>query len=95
MVHLVYLDDKEKELEKIKNKEKTMMIRSAAGRKIPHSRVHEGEVLYFMKKGSFTVTHKAIVSHVENYVKLSEEDIQSVLEKNQPKLNLSKKQQVP
>lgn len=93
MVHLVYLDNKEKELEKIQNKEKTMLIRSAAGRKIPHSRVYKGEVLYFMEKGSFSVTHKAIVSHVENYVKLSEEEITSVLEKNQKKLNLSKKQQ--
>ena len=93
MVHLVYLDNKEKELEKILNKEKTMIIRSAAGRKIPHSRVHKGEVLYFMEKGSSTVTHKALVSHVENYVKLSEEEITSVLEINKEKLNLSKKQQ--
>jgi len=92
MVHLVYLDEKEKELEKILNNEKTMILRSAAGRKIPHSRVHEGETLYFMEKGSFKIHLKATVSHVENYVKLSDEEIKKVLETNQAKLNLSTKQ---
>ena len=43
MVHLVYCDDKEKVLEKILDGSKTMIIRAAAGRKIPHSRVFEGE----------------------------------------------------
>lgn len=50
MVHLVYCDDKEKVLEKILDGSKTMIIRAAAGRKIPHSRVFVGEQLYFMKK---------------------------------------------
>ena len=45
MVHLVYCDDKEKVLEKILEGSKTMIIRAAAGRKIPHSRVFEGEIL--------------------------------------------------
>ena len=48
MIHLVYCDDKEKVLEKILSGEKTMIVRGAAGRKIPHSRVFEGETLYFM-----------------------------------------------
>ena len=52
MVHLVYCDNKEKVLEKIKDGTKTMIVRGAAGRKIPHSRVFQGEVLYFMKKGT-------------------------------------------
>ena len=51
MEHLVYCDDKEKVLEKIMDGTKTMVVRGAAGRKIPHSRVFEGEKLYFMKKG--------------------------------------------
>lgn len=38
MVHLVYCDDKTKELNKIIEGSKTMVIRGA-GRKIPHSRV--------------------------------------------------------
>ena len=92
MVHLVYCDDKEKVLEKILSGEKTMVVRGAAGRKLPHSRVFEGETLYFMKKGSFKISAKAVVTHVENFVKLSDEDIDSVLEENQGKLALSDKQ---
>lgn len=60
MVHLVYCDDKEMVLEKILNGSKTMIIRGASGRKIPHSRVFQGEVLYFMKKepGKFLLRQK-------------------------------------
>lgn len=92
MIHLVYCDDKEKVLEKILNGEKTMIVRGAAGRKIPHSRVFEGEVLYFMKKGSKKITAKAVVSDVQNPVKLTAEEIIQTLEKNQSRLNLSDKQ---
>lgn len=93
MVHLVYCDDKEKVLEKILDRSKTMIIRAAAGRKIPHSRVFVGETLYFMKKGSAKISATATVKAVQNFVKLSEEEITTILTENQDKLNLSKKQQ--
>lgn len=93
MVHVVYCDEKEKVLEKILDGSKTMLIRAAAGRKIPHSRVFEGESLYFMKKGTGEISATARVQAVSNFVKLSEEEIYETLEKNQGKLNLSKKQQ--
>ena len=93
MVHLVYCDDKEKVLEKIMDGSKTMIIRAAAGRKIPHSRVFEGEILYFMKKGTGKITAMGVVKEVQNYVKLTEEQMNEVLQENQSKLNLSKKQQ--
>jgi len=92
MIHLVYCDDKEKVLEKILAGKKTMIVRGAAGRKIPHSRVFEGETLYFMKKGSKKISAKAVVSDVQNLMKLTDSEIIDVLEKNQPKLNLSDKQ---
>ncbi|EGD48074.1 hypothetical protein Cpap_2761 [Ruminiclostridium papyrosolvens DSM 2782] len=92
MVHLVYCDDKEKVLDKILNGFKTMVVRGAAGRKIPHSRVFEGETLYFMQKGSARISAKATVKSVHNLVKLSEEEIVKTLEDNQEKLNLSQKQ---
>lgn len=92
MVHLVYCDDKEKVLEKILDGSKTMVVRGAAGRKIPHSRVLEGETLYFMKKGTAQISTTAVVKSVKNYVKLSEEQIVKALEDNQNKLNLSEKQ---
>lgn len=96
MVHLVYCDNAgkngEKVLDKIMAGTKTMIVRGAAGRKIPHSRVFEGERLYFMEKGSAEVTATAIVKEVQNYVKLSDEEITKILADNQSKLNLSDKQ---
>ena len=97
MVHIVYTDNTgkkgEKVLDKIISLEKTMVIRSAAGRKIPHSRVFEGEKLYFMEKGSLKISAMAVVKHVENFVKLNEEEINTVFKKNEKALNLTEKQQ--
>ncbi|MBE5961275.1 MAG: hypothetical protein E7256_07800 [Lachnospiraceae bacterium] len=96
MVHLVYCDNAgkkgERVLDKIMDGTKTMVIRGAAGRKIPHSRVFEGETLFFLEKGTTQICAKATVTSVHNYVKLSEEEITNILDENQPKLNLSEKQ---
>lgn len=96
MVHLVYCDNTgkkgEKVLDKILQGTKTMVVRGAAGRKIPHSRVLAGEELYFMEKGSGKITVKAKVRDVKNYVKLSDDEITDILEENQGMLNLSDKQ---
>lgn len=96
MVHLVYCDNAgkkgDKVLDKILNGTKTMVIRGAAGRKIPHSRVFEGDSLYFMEKGSGQISATATVSSVQNYVKLTEDEINKILEENQEKLNLTQKQ---
>lgn len=96
MVHLVYCDNVgkkgERVLDKILSGTKTMIVRGAAGRKIPHSRVFEGERLYFIEKGSSWITASAVVKAVQNHVKLSEEEITEILEENQPKLNLTEKQ---
>ncbi|MEG0277073.1 MAG: hypothetical protein RR630_08580 [Coprobacillus sp.] len=98
MEHLVYCDNVGKQGEKVIDKiimgNKTMIVRGAAGRKIPHSRVFVGETLYFMEKGSAMITAKATVKDVKNYVKLTEEEINSTLEENQEKLFLSDKQKV-
>ena len=98
MVHLVYCDNAgkkgEKVLDKILSGQKTMVVRGAAGRKIPHSRVNVGETLYFMEKGTALITAKATVTHVENYVKLTDDEITKILQENQNKLNLSEKQKM-
>lgn len=98
MVHLVYCDNTGKQgervLDKILNGTKTMVVRGAAGRKIPHSRVYNDEILYFMEKGTGLITAKAVVSNVENYVKLNPDEIKDTLERNQNKLSLTPKQQV-
>lgn len=96
MVHLVYCDNAGKKGERVLDKimvgTKCMVVRGAAGRKIPHSRVFPEETLYFMEKGSMKITAKAEVKDVKNYVKLTDEEIIEVMEENQPKLNLSEKQ---
>ena len=96
MVHLVYCDNTgkkgEKELDRILAGTKTMVVRGAAGRKIPHSRVFAGECLYFMEKGSALITAAAAVKEVQNFAKLSDREITQVLADNQGKLNLSEKQ---
>lgn len=98
MVHLVYCDNTGKKGEKVLDKilagTKAMVVCGAAGRKIPHSRVFEGERLYFMEKGSSLITTTAIVKSVKNYVKLSDEDITKTLDDHQCMLNLSDKQRI-
>lgn len=69
-----------------------MVVRGAAGRKFPHSRVNEGEILYFIQKGTKKISAEAIVTHVENYVKLTDEQAINILKHNQSKLNLTDKQ---
>lgn len=96
MVHLVYCDNAGKQgdrvLDRILAGRKTMVARSAAGRKIPHSRVFPGESLYFMEKGSLKVSAQAVATNVENYVKLSEDEINQLFDKNADKLALTDKQ---
>lgn len=98
MVHLVYCDNTgkkgERVLDKIISKKKTMVVRGAAGRKIPHSRVQAGETLYFMEKGTSLIGVKATVKDVQDYAKLTDEQITQVLSDHQSKLNLTEKQKV-
>jgi len=96
MVHLVYCDNAgkkgERVLDKILSGQKTMIIRSASGRKIPHGRVFQGETLYFMEKGTAQVAAKATVVSVQNYVKLTDEEIDKVFAENEEKLALTDRQ---
>lgn len=96
MVHLVYCDNTgkkgEKVLDKILSGTKTMIVRGAAGRKIPHSRVFDGELLYFMEKGTAQISAKAVVKSVQNHVKLSEDEIVEKL--SDSRLALTDKQKV-
>lgn len=98
MVHLVYCDNAgksgERVLDKILSKTKTMIVRGAAGRKIPHSRVSENEILYFMEKGTSLISAVTVVKSVKNYVKLTEDEIVKVFDDNQSQLNLTEKQKL-
>lgn len=96
MVHLVYCDNAgkrgEKPLDKILAGAKTMVVRGTAGRKIPHSRVFAGETLYFMEKGTAMVAASAVVTEVQNHVKLTDAQIDAILLQNAAQLNLTEKQ---
>jgi hypothetical protein len=90
MDHVVYLDTKAKELDKIGSGEKTMIIRGATGRKMPYGRVNAGDVLYLIENdGSGLVRGKCKVRSVLNSDKLTTEASGNLVDENQAKLQLT------
>lgn len=93
MDHVVYLDAKEKELDRLLSGEKTMIIRGATGRKLPHGRVHTGEVLWFIENsGDGLVRCRATVKRVLNSEKLNEQESHQLISDHQGMLCLSPNQ---
>lgn len=93
MDHVVYLDAKAKELENLINGSKSMIIRGAEGRKLPHGRVNEGDVLYFItNNGEGKVKACGVVNSVYNSEKLSVEESFELIISHQDKLQLPDKQ---
>jgi len=90
MDHVVYVDAKEKELEKILAGTQRMVVRGAAGRKLPYGRVNPGDCLFFIRNnGEGLVRARAVVSSVLNSTKLNEEESHQLIEENQADLQLS------
>ncbi len=90
MDHIAYCDKKAKELEKLFNGSKTMLIRGAAGRKIPYGRVNEGEKVYLVENdGSCEIKASAIVKSVFNSEKMTKEESEKLIHENMDKLNLT------
>lgn len=50
MDHVVYLDTEGREIEKLINDEKSMIIRGATGRKFPYERVFVGDMIFYINK---------------------------------------------
>ena len=74
MDHVVYLDAKAKEIAKILSRGKTMIIRGAAGRKLPYGRVNENDTLYLIENDSSRlVKGRAVVKSVFNSEKMGKE----------------------
>ena len=88
MIHIVICDNKEKELEKIINKERTVLLRGGASRRIPHSRIFINDDLYFVKKGENVSYYHAVVINSDFYSKLTNEEIEDIFEKYKNELNL-------
>ena len=93
MDHVVYLDTKADELSKILAGEKTMLIRGAAGRKLPYGRVNSSDFLYLIENdGSGLVKAKVRVKSVLNSEKMDKDTSISLVEKYQPQLHLTTRQ---
>lgn len=92
--HLVYLNDKAKELEKLINKEKTMIIRGAVGKKVPlGGRAKVDDIVYFVETGGdMLITHRGIISKVIETEKMTKEESVAFVDKYEKELNLSKDQ---
>jgi hypothetical protein len=70
-----------------------MIIRGASGRKLPHGRVNEGDILYFINNnGEGEVKAMGIVRSVLNSDRLSIEESYETIIRNQDKLQLPDKQ---
>lgn len=94
MDHVVYLDAKAKEMEKINRGVKTFIIRGATGRKMPYNKVFEGDTLYFINDNAEgSVTAKATVASVFNSPKMEKEASAELVEKYKDGLRLSATQE--
>jgi len=93
MDHVVYLDAQAKELENLLSGSKTMIIRGATGRKLPHGRVEAGDMLYFINNNAEGIVRaKGKVKSAFHSEKMTEDESNALVKKNQPKLSLTEKQ---
>lgn len=90
MDYIVYLDARAKELENLENGNKTMIMRGAMGRKLPHGRVHVSDILYFTENnGEGLIKGKARVKSVFFSEKLTKEESEKMVTENQSNLRLN------
>lgn len=81
MDHIVYCDKKAKELARLLTGEQTMVIRGAAGRKLPHGRVAVDDTVYLLENDSNGIIRaKGTVSYVFHSDKLSLEESEKIIE---------------
>jgi len=93
MNHLIYLNTKSGELEKILSGIKTMIIKDLGNAQQTSFSVNPGDSLYFMRdKEETTLRVKAAVVKVTSPEFNSDEDLSPALKEMQPKLQLTEKQ---
>lgn len=92
--HLVYLDNKAKELEKLLTNKKTMIIRGAAAKKSPlGGRAKENDLAYFVEKGGdMIVSHRGVITEVIEKYKMTPEESEHFIKEYETELNLSEEQ---
>ena len=80
MDHIVYVDAKAGELSEILAGNKKMIIRGAAGRKMPYGRVDGNDTLYLIENdGSGLVRAKAKALSVLNSEKMTKDESKSLV----------------
>ena len=90
MEHLAYCDTKAKELLNLLNGTKTMLIRGAAGRKIPHGKVQAGETVYLIENnGDGLIKAKGVVKNVFHSDKLTAEESERLIADYADRLQLT------
>ena len=90
MQHIVYLDAKASELEKLLSGEKTLLIRSSSDRQVPSEKVEVGDMLFFLRNnGEGLIRAKAKVTSVFFSEKLTRLKSLELVEENQDKLQLT------
>lgn len=93
MDHIVYLDARAGEAEKLLSGEKTMIIRGAAGRKMPYGRVFENDTLYFVNNNADGLIRWAgEVKSVFNSEKMDPESSVKLINEKMEMLRLSSQQ---
>ena len=87
------LDLKANELENILSGKKTMIIRGAAGRKMPYGRVNIGDILYLLENdGTREIKAKVEVNFVFNSEKMDSDDSTALVDEYQDRLLLTSAQ---
>jgi len=90
MDHVVYVDARAGELEKMLAGIKIMLVRGAAGRKLPHGRVQPGDRLFFIQNnGEGRVRASSVVTMVFQSPKLSPAESCQIIFANQDSLQLT------
>jgi len=93
MDHVVYVDAKSNELSEILKGKKAMIIRGAAGRKMPYGRVSKNDILYLIENdGSGLVKAQTKVLSVFNSEKMTKEESNLLVKEHQDKLQLTSSQ---
>jgi hypothetical protein len=93
MDHVVYVDAKAGELKKLLEGKKSMLIRGAAGRKMPYGRVNVDDTLYLVENdGSGLIKASAVVCFVLNSEKMSGEESKDLVDQYQDRLRLTSTQ---
>jgi len=93
MDHVVYLDAKARELIKLLEEKKSMLIRGAAGRKLPYGRVKSGDTLYLVENdGSGLIKARAVVNFILNSEKMDQDESRDLVDQYQNRLSLTSAQ---